>query len=81
MSFRGVAYQSNKQRLKAYVDFAQSDTRHMMDFNDMNHLIDSVLSKGDTIQVMDALDKITQHCPYYTEGFVLKFRIHMAREQ
>jgi tetratricopeptide (TPR) repeat protein len=81
MSYRGVAYRSNKERLKAYVDFAQSDTRHMLDFNDMNHLIDSALNKGDTVQVMDVLDKITQHCPYFTEGFVLKFRIHLEREE
>ena len=81
LSYRGVAYKSNKERLKAYVDFAQSDTRHLLDFEDMEYVVDSTLTKGDTIQVMDALTKITRDCPYFTEGFVWKFKIHLKNEE
>ena len=77
LSYRGMAYKGNKERLKSYVDFAQSETKHMLDFDDMEYLIDSVLNKGDTVQALDALGNITRHCPYFTEGFVLKFKIHL----
>lgn len=79
LSFRGMAYKKNEEYLKSYADFAQSDTRQMLDFKHMSHLVDSALSKGDTLQTMDALDKITYSCPYFTEGFVVKMKIHVKR--
>ena len=78
---RGMAYFSNKERLNAYMDFAQSENAHMLDFKDMRHLIDSVMMEGDTIHVMHALDRITQNYNFFTEGFVLKFKIHMSRDE
>ena len=47
----------------------------------MNHLIDSVLTRGDTTLALQALSSITKAAPYYTEGYARKFRIHMARNE
>jgi tetratricopeptide (TPR) repeat protein len=81
MGYRGMAYLRNKEKLNAYVDFAQSDNRHMLDFKEIIHLIDSVMIRRDTVKVMDALAGITRDHAYFTEGFVLKFKIHMARNE
>jgi len=78
---RGMAYFSNKERLNAYVDFAQSDNSHMLDFRDMIHLLDSVMVEGDTINALRAADGITRNYNFFTEGFVLKFKIHMSRDE
>ncbi|HEX6889088.1 MAG TPA: hypothetical protein VF141_00290 [Chryseolinea sp.] len=81
IGYRGMAYLKNKERLKAYVDFAQSGNQHMLDFKDIIHLIDSTMIKRDTVKVMDAIEGITRDNAYFTEGFVLKFKIHMARNE
>jgi len=81
IGYRGMAYLKNKERLKAYADFAQSGNRHMLDFKDLSHLLDSVLVKGDTTHALNALDPITQNIAYFTEGYVLKFKIHLQRNE
>lgn len=81
IGFRGAAYLKNNQRLNAYIDFAVSGNPGGLVFDDMNHLIDSVLTRGDTTFVLQALNTITEAAPYYTEGYVRKFKIHMARNE
>lgn len=79
--YRGMAYLKTNQRLKAYVDFAVSDNHGALDFKDLESLIDSVLQLKDTVQALYCLDVITKTTPYFTEGYVQKFRIHMARKE
>jgi tetratricopeptide (TPR) repeat protein len=51
-----------------------------MGFNQMEKLIDSVLVR-DTTRALFYLDKITEAAPYFTEGYVQKFKIHLARSE
>lgn len=81
IGFRGAAYLKNNQRLNAYIDFAVSENQGGLVFEDMNHLIDSVLTRGDTTLALQALSSITKAAPYYTEGYARKFRIHLARNE
>lgn len=79
--FRGMAYLNTNQRLKGYVDFALSDNQQALDFKDMEKLADSVLQAGDTAQALYCLGAITENAPYFTEGYVQMFRIHVARNE
>jgi tetratricopeptide (TPR) repeat protein len=78
-SYRGLAYLKNNQRLNAYVDFALSDSRQMLDFKDMERLVDSVLLIPDTLRALFYLNTITTAVPFFTEGYVQQFKIHLAR--
>src|SRR5690606_39240751 len=75
MGYRGMAYLQNKEPLKAYMDFAQSSNHGALNFSHMEHLVDSLLALPDTAQALHCLNVITEHAPFYTEGFVQKFRI------
>jgi tetratricopeptide (TPR) repeat protein len=79
IGFRGMAYLDSNQKLKAYLDFAMSGNQHALNFKDIHHLIDSVLALKDTLQALYSLDKITAATPYFTEGYVQKFKICVAR--
>jgi tetratricopeptide (TPR) repeat protein len=78
---RGMAYRNSKQRLLAYADLAASDNLQAVDYNHVEKLVDSVLQLKDTAQALYALDIITKKAPYFSEGFVQKFKIHIARVQ
>jgi tetratricopeptide (TPR) repeat protein len=79
-SFRAMAYQQTKHKLDAYVDFALSDNVGLLIFGDAERLVDSVLHIPDTTRALYYLDVLTNATPYFTEGFVMKFRIHVARK-
>jgi tetratricopeptide (TPR) repeat protein len=79
LGFRGMVYAKANQRLKAYVDFAASDNLTALNFKEIEHLVDSVLLARDTAQALYSLDVITNAAPWFTEGYVQKFKIHMAR--
>lgn len=79
--YRGMVYFKTNQRLKAYVDFAASDNQQALNFKDIESLIDSVLQVKDTVQALSCLDVITASAPYFTEGYVQKFKIYMAKDQ
>jgi tetratricopeptide (TPR) repeat protein len=81
LSYRGMAYLKSKQRLNAYIDFARSENQQAFEFNDMNHLVDSVLVAGDTTLALQAVNAFTTAAPYCTEAYVQKFRIHLARNE
>jgi tetratricopeptide (TPR) repeat protein len=81
LGYRGVAHRQNNQKLKAYIDFAVSDNRQALNFKEMQHLVDSVLMKGDTTLGLYALNNFTAALPYFTEAYVQKFKIHMARNE
>jgi tetratricopeptide (TPR) repeat protein len=81
ISYRGMTYLKNKEKLNAFVDFAQSSNQHLIDYKDMLHLIDSTMAKGDTVIVLTKLNRITRDNDAFTEMFVLKFKIHMARNE
>jgi tetratricopeptide (TPR) repeat protein len=78
---RGMAYLQSKQRLKAYVDFAVSGNTHALNFGRMEALVDSVLQRNDTTQALICLDAFVEAEPRYTEGYVQKVKIHVARNE
>jgi tetratricopeptide (TPR) repeat protein len=78
---RGMAYLQSKQRLKAYVDFAVSGNTHALNFKRMETLVDSVLHLNDTVQAMVCLDAFVKAVPRYTEGYVQKVKIQVARNE
>lgn len=77
--FRGMAFLKLNQRLDAYVDFASSDNLQGVNLKDFEVLIDSVLLAKDTTHALYCLGIVTEAAPYFTEGYVQKFKIHMAR--
>jgi tetratricopeptide (TPR) repeat protein len=79
LGLRGMAYLQNKERLRAYMDFARSDKSHMFNFNDVSHLIDSVLITGDTTLALKALRPMTEKYAEFTEGFARKFKVQLKR--
>lgn len=81
IGYRGMAYLNNKQRLNAYIDFAVSGNHQGIVFNDLTHLVDSVIIRGDTTVALQTLNTLTEAAPYFTEGYVRKFKIHMARQE
>lgn len=78
--YRGMAYLKTGERMKAYVDFVESGNPQGLDFADMEKLVDSALHAGDTTQALNFLDKILEQVPAFTEGYVQKFRIQVARD-
>ncbi|MBL7872711.1 MAG: tetratricopeptide repeat protein [Cyclobacteriaceae bacterium] len=81
ISSRGMAYLKINQRLKAYEDFAQSNNAQAFNYQDMSYLVDSVLATGDTLQVLRCLNKFVKASPYYTEGFIKKFKILQLKNE
>ncbi|MEO7990125.1 MAG: hypothetical protein ABI663_11320 [Chryseolinea sp.] len=81
LGYRGMAHRQSNQKLKAYIDFAVSDNRQALNFKEMQHLVDSVLMKGDTTLGLYALNNFTTALPHFTEAYVQKFKIHMARNE
>jgi tetratricopeptide (TPR) repeat protein len=81
MGYRGMAYFKNGQRLKAYLDFANSDNENAINFPDLTHLVDSVIAKSDTTKTMALLSSITKGCPFFTEGFVRMYKIQVRRNE
>lgn len=79
--YRGMAYLKARQPLKAYVDFATSGNQQALDFLDIERLINSVLQAEDTTQALYCLDAILESVPYFTEGYVQKLKIHVARNE
>jgi tetratricopeptide (TPR) repeat protein len=78
---RGMAYQKSKQWMKAYVDFAASGNLHAVNFSRVEKIVDSVLHVKDTVQALFYLDTFIKAAPGFTEGYVQKFKIHMARNE
>nr|HPM32261.1 hypothetical protein [Chryseolinea sp.] len=81
LGYRGMAYLHDKQKLNAYIDFTLSENMQALNFKNMKHVVDSVLILGDTTLSLYALNIFTQALPYYTEGYVQKFKIHVARNE
>ena len=79
LGLRGMAYLQNKERLRAYIDFTRSDKSHMFNFNDVSHLVDSVLITGDTTLALKALSPMTEKYAEFTEGFARKFKVQLKR--
>lgn len=80
-SFRGMVYWNLNQPLKAYVDFTVSENYSSVNLKHIEHLVDSVLQQRDTVQAMYSLNVITEAIPYFTEGYVQKFKIHVHRNE
>jgi tetratricopeptide (TPR) repeat protein len=78
---RGMAYQMSRQWLKAYVDFAASGNLHAVNFSRVEKIVDSVLHVKDTAQALLYLDTFIKAAPGFTEGYIQKFKIHMARNE
>lgn len=78
---RGMAYLKSHQRLRAYADFASSNNKQTFDFKDMIHVVDSTLTLGDTTLALYALNCFTKTTPDFTEAYVVKFKIFVARDE
>ncbi|MBT1686000.1 tetratricopeptide repeat protein [Dawidia soli] len=78
---RGMAYQKSRQWIEAYVDFAASGNIHAVDFFRVEKIVDSVLHAKDTTRALFYLDTFVKASPQFTEGYVQKFKIHMARKE
>src|SRR3954464_15994945 len=76
-----MAYLKTKAPLKGFVDLAAADALDKLDFKKIQRLTDSLLVAKDTAQVLYALTVITDHAKYFTEGFALKFKLHLARKE
>jgi tetratricopeptide (TPR) repeat protein len=81
LGFRAIAYQQNHQKLNAYIDFAVSGNIQAFNFKEMNHLVDSVLIKGDTTIALNALNYFVLAEPRFTEAYVQMFKIYMAKKE
>lgn len=79
--FRGMTHMKLNQRLIGYTDLAASDNLEMLNFRDMELLVESLLQAGDTTQALHSLNVILDAAPYFTEGYVQKLQIHMARSE
>jgi tetratricopeptide (TPR) repeat protein len=78
---RGMAYSNSGNGLMAYVDFAASGNMTALNYARMENLIDSVLHLKDTTLALYCLSSITKQAPVFSEGFVQKFKIQIARNQ
>lgn len=81
LAARGMAYARGGHPLMGYADLAASDNLHALDYKHIERLVDSVLQRSDTAQALYALDVITRKAPYFSAGFVQKFKVHLARDQ
>lgn len=78
---RGMAHLEGGQPLMGYIDFAVSDNLQGLNYQHVERLVDSVLQRKDTAQALSALNIITAKAHYFSEGFVQKFKIHLARNE
>jgi tetratricopeptide (TPR) repeat protein len=79
--YRAMVYKNTNRPLQAYADFAASENHGAMNLRHIEHLVDSVLQLQDTLQALHNLDIITRNMPYFTEGYVQKFKIHVDRNE
>ena len=78
---RGMAYFNSSKPLLGYVDFAAAGNTKALNYVHMERLVDSVLHLNDTTLALSCLNTITKQAPFFSEGFVQKFKIHIARNQ
>jgi tetratricopeptide (TPR) repeat protein len=81
IGYRGMAYKQLNQRLYAYIDFANSQNAQAFNANDMLHLVDSVLQKGDTTLALTALKSFVTASPAFTKAYTLKLKLHVLQNQ
>jgi tetratricopeptide (TPR) repeat protein len=79
IGYRGLAYRDNNQRLNAYIDFANSHNAEAFVVEDVLHVIDSVLQKGDTTLALNALTTFVKGYPSFTEAYALKLKLHVKQ--
>lgn len=81
IQYRGIAYHENKQLLPAYIDLAVSGSLEMINYPHAKTLIDSVFTRGDTVQAKQYLEKLTDALPAFTEGWVQRFQLELRNNQ
>jgi tetratricopeptide (TPR) repeat protein len=79
IGYRGMAYKAINQRLKAYIDFGNSNNSQAFIIEDMLHLVDSVLQKGDTTLAVTALTSFVKSAPWFTEAYAMKLKLHLEQ--
>ena len=79
IAYRAVAYNADGQILNAALDFANSDHTDMLNYKQISGLIDEMLQRGDSLNTLIYLNKFTKCLPQFTEGFVLRIRLLVAR--
>ncbi len=80
LKYRGMAYSKNNQTLYSYIDLANSSSLDTLNFKFMLQLVDSTLVAGDTVKTEIALKSFVKATPAFTEGYVLKFKLNLARK-
>ena len=79
IGYRAVAYEQTGQYLESCVDYADSKNRHVLDLTKLDRALDSLLNLKDTAKAYYYADRITKNVSYFTEGYVIKFRIMMKK--
>lgn len=77
---RGMAYMGDGQDLKASLDFAESGELHMLDYKKIAKSLELLLQNGDTAVALTYLNPLTKSVPVFTEGYALKFKILVSRQ-
>jgi tetratricopeptide (TPR) repeat protein len=79
-SVRAKAYKASNRHLESYYDFAKAGNFALLnDFGKITSLLDSVLTSGDTTKVLLYVDAFLEVSPYYSDAWVMKFKILHAR--
>lgn len=79
IGYRGMAYLEKKEHLRAYMDFSNSRNMHMLNYNHMMYLVNSVMQTGDTTLVLEALACFVRNNPTFLEAYTLKLRLHVLQ--
>jgi predicted negative regulator of RcsB-dependent stress response len=80
LQYRGKAYSKNKQTLNSYIDLANSSALDTLNLRFMLQLVDSTLVAGDTAKAEVALASFVKAAPTFTEGYILKFKLNLAKK-
>jgi tetratricopeptide (TPR) repeat protein len=67
-------------RMKASLDFAKSGELHMLDYKKIAKSLESLLQIGDTVTALTYLNPLTKSIPVFTEGYVLKIKILVSKQ-
>ncbi len=79
IGYRAVAYEQTGQYLESCVDYADSKNRHVLDLTKLDRTLDSLLILKDTAKAYYYANRITRNVRYFTEGYVIKFRVMMKK--
>lgn len=78
LAYRGVASVRQNDQLRGAADLARAGHVNAIDEPALCHAVDSVVSRGDTLNVIAALHGITRYAPGLTEVYIQKIKLLIA---